>query len=154
LDLLAGMKPTPGTDLSDTQQIMLQDMTRAFEAQRLVSLESLFSLADRLEAAAGGQKPDATAVAKLATRISEIQLPRSSITVRDRNEMSGGYYTERHIDAERKTNLRSLIDKAGSDPAKLRDVRAALAPMLRDTLVGLAYVHYAAPGAQVLYTNP
>jgi len=29
-----------------------------------------------------------------------------------------------------------------------------MAPFLRDTLVGLNYVHYAPPGAQVLYTNP
>ena len=29
-----------------------------------------------------------------------------------------------------------------------------LAPFLRDTLVGLNYVHYAPPGAQILYTNP
>ena len=154
LDLLAGMQPAPGVELTDAQQIMLQDMTRAFEAQRLASLESIFSLADRLEAAAGGEKQDATAVAKLATRISEIQLPRSSITVRERTEMSAGFYTERHIDAERKMNLRAQIDKAGADPAKLRDVRGSLAPVLRDTLVGLAYIHYAPPGAQVLYTNP
>jgi len=154
LDLLAGTKPTAAADLSDAQQVMLQDMTRAFEAQRLASLETLFSLADRLEATATGQKPDAAQTAKLATRISEIQLPRSSITVRERTEMSAGFFTERHIDAERKANLRSLIDKAGADPQKLRDVRGALAPILRDTLVGLAYVHYAPPGAQVLYTNP
>ena len=51
-------------------------------------------------------------------------------------------------------NLRAAIDKAGTDPQKLRDVRAALAPVLRDTLVGLNYMHYAPPGAQVLYTNP
>ena len=29
-----------------------------------------------------------------------------------------------------------------------------MAPFLRDTLMGLNYVHYAPPGAQVLYTNP
>ena len=154
LDLLAGTKPTAGADLSDAQQQMLQDMTRAFEAQRLVSLETLFALSDRLEAAAGGQKPDAAQTAKLATRITELQLPRSSITIRERTEMSAGFWSERHIDAERKTNLRSLIDKAGADPQKLREVRGALAPYLRDTLVGLAYIHYAPPGAQVLYTNP
>ena len=154
LDLLAGTKPTAGADLSDAQQQMLQDMTRAFEAQRLVSLETLFSLADRLEGAAAGQKLDAAQTAKLASRISEIQLPRSSITTRERTEMSAGFWTERHIDAERKMNLRSLIDKAAADPQKLRDVRGALAPILRDTLVGLAYIHYAPPGAQVLYTNP
>ena len=154
LDLLAGTKPTAGADLSDAQQQMLQDMTRAFEAQRLVSLETLFTLADRLESAAAGQKPDAAETAKLASRIAEVQLPRNSLTTRERTEMSAGFWSERHIDAERKTNLRALIDEAGSDPQKLRDVRAALAPYLRDTLVGLAYIHYAPPGAQVLYTNP
>ena len=29
-----------------------------------------------------------------------------------------------------------------------------LAPLLRDTLVGYNYAHYAPPGAQILYTNP
>jgi len=154
LDLLAGTKPTAGADLSDAQQQMLQDMTRAFEAQRLVSLETLFSLADRLEGAAADQKTDAAQTAKLAARISEIQLPRSSLTIRERTEMSVGFWTERHVDFERKTNLRALIEKAGADPQKLRDVRGALAPYLRDTLVGLVYIHYAPPGAQILYTNP
>lgn len=154
LDLLAGTKPTAGADLSDVQQQILQDETRAFESQRLISLETLFNLADRLENAASGQKTDAGATAKLATRITEVQLPRNSLTVRERTEMSAGFYTERHIDAERKANLRAMIDKAGADPQKLRDIRGALTPYLRDTLVGLAYIHYAPPGAQVLYTNP
>ncbi|HEV2201636.1 MAG TPA: hypothetical protein VGR73_17585 [Bryobacteraceae bacterium] len=152
LDLLAGTKPTAGADLSEAQQQMLQDMTRAFEAQRLVSLETLFSLADRLDGT--DQKTDPAQTAKLAARISEIQLPRGSLTIRERTEMSVGYWNDRHIDFERKTNLRALIDKAGSDPQKLRDVRGALAPHLRDTLVGLVYIHYAPPGAQILYTNP
>ena len=33
-------------------------------------------------------------------------------------------------------------------------MRGLLAPFLRDTLVAYNYVHYAPPGAQVLYTNP
>jgi hypothetical protein len=36
----------------------------------------------------------------------------------------------------------------------LHDLRGSLAPFLRDTLVGLNYVDYAPPGAQVLLTNP
>jgi hypothetical protein len=117
-------------------------------------LDPLFNLADRLEAAAGGQKLDMQQTAKLAAGITEIQLPRTALTVRERTEMAAGYWTDRHIDAERKLNLRAAIDKAGADPQKLRDVRAALTPILRDTLVGLNYIHYAPPGAQVLYTNP
>ena len=47
-----------------------------------------------------------------------------------------------------------MVERAGADPAKLADVKGALAPLLRDTLVGLNYAHYAPPGAQILYTNP
>jgi hypothetical protein len=154
LDLLAGTRAIGASQLSDAHQRMVQEMTRVFEAQRLVSLDTILDLADRLENAAAGQKLDMTQVGRLAARIAEVQLPRSGITVRERTEMSAGYWTDRHIDTLRKLNLRSAIEKAGSDPQKLRDVRAMLAPVLRDTLVGLNYIHYAPPGAQILYTNP
>jgi hypothetical protein len=72
----------------------------------------------------------------------------------ERNTLSFGYWSEKHIEAQRKLNLRALIDRAAKDPKKLDDVRALMAPFLRDTLVGLNYVHYAPPGAQVLHTNP
>jgi hypothetical protein len=154
MDLLAGTKAAGAGALSEAHAQMIQDMTRVFEAQRLVSLDTIFNLADRLEAAAAGQKLDTAAVTRLAGRIMETQLPRSALSVRERSEMASGFWSERHIDAERKMNLRAAIEKAGADPQKLRDVRGALAPVLRDTLVGLNYVHYAPPGAQVLFTNP
>ena len=155
MDLLAGTKAAGANALSDEHTQMIQDMTRVFEAQRLISLTDLFTLADRLEAAAAaGQKPEAALVTRLAGRIAEIQLPRGALTTRERTEMAAGYWTDRHVDTERKLNLRAAIDKAGADPVKLRDVRASLTPLLRDTLVGLNYVHYAPPGAQVLFTNP
>ena len=47
-----------------------------------------------------------------------------------------------------------MIDRAATDPKKLDEIRGLMAPFLRDSLVGLNYVHYAPPGAQVLYTNP
>ena len=154
MDLLAGTKVAGEGALSDSHTQMIQDMTRVFEAQRLVSLDTILTLADRLEAAAAGQKLDNATVVRLAGRITEIQLPRTALTTRDRTEASVGYWTDKHIDGERKLNLRSAIDKAGADPQKLRDIRGALAPVLRDTLVGFNYVHYAPPGAQVLFTNP
>jgi hypothetical protein len=154
MDLLAGTKATGDTGLSDAHQQMIQDMTRVLEAQRLVSLDTVFGLADRLETAAAGQKLDAAAASKLAGRITEIQLPRTALATRERSESSAGYWTDKHIDAERKLSLRAAMDKAGADPQKLRDLRGSLAPVLRDTLVGLNYVHYAPPGAQVLFTNP
>jgi hypothetical protein len=150
LDLLAGAAPT---DSSDTRQQMLQEMIRIFESQKLISLSTLFDLADNLESVARGEKLNTALTAKLAARISEIQLPRNALTA-ERTSLAFGYWSDKHVDAERKLNLRPAIEKAAGDAQKLKDLRGALAPLLRDTLVGFNYIHYAPPGAQVLYTNP
>ena len=154
LDLLAGTKPAGENKLSDAHEQMIREMTRTFEAQRLASLDTVLGLAERLEGAAAGQKIDKPNLNRLTGRITEIQLPRSSLTPREHTESSAGYWSDKHIDMLRKLNLRSGIDKAGADAQKLRDIRGSLTPVLRDTLVGLNYVHYAPPGAQVLFTNP
>jgi hypothetical protein len=151
LDLLAG---TAEADSSDAHNQLVEEMIRIFEAQRLISLASIFDLVDQLESMAKGEKVNTALVTKTAARISEIQLPRSALSPAESNSMSFGYWPEKHIEAERKLNLRAFIDRAGADPKKLDDVRALMAPFLRDTLIGLNYVHYAPPGAQVLYTNP
>ena len=72
----------------------------------------------------------------------------------EKNSLSFGYWSEKHIEAQRKLNLRAFIDRAATDPKKLDEMRGLMAPFLRDTLVGFNYVHYAPPGAQVLFTNP
>ena len=149
LDLLAG---NPAD--SETHDQMVQDLMRILEAQRIVSLDTLFQLADHIEAIAKGEKLDPKLVNKLASRISEIQLPRASLSANEKNAMGFGYWTDRHIDAERKLNLRAAIEKAAGDPEKVKDTRALLAPLLRDTLLSFNYAHYAPPGAQILYTNP
>ena len=151
IDLLAG---TSAPDSSDTHQQMIEEMIRIFEAQRLVSLSTLFDLADNLDSVARGEKLNTSLAGRLASRISEVQLPRTSITGEEKSALAFGYWTERHIDAQRKINLRATIDKSANDPQKLKDLRGQLAPFLRDTLVGLNYLHYAPPGAQVLHTNP
>ena len=150
LDLLAGAN----SDGSDTQTQLVEEMIRIFEAQRLISLTSLFELVDNLEHVSKGDKANMTLVNKTAGRIAEIQLPRASLSSVEKNSMSFGYWSEKHIEVQRKINLRALIDKAATDPKKLDDVRSLFAPFLRDTLVGLNYVHYAPPGAQILRTNP
>jgi hypothetical protein len=119
-----------------------------------VSLTTLFELADNLESVARGEKLNTVLAGKLASRISEITLPRSALSTAEKNSLSFGYWTEKHIDNQRKINLRNAIEKAANDANKLKDIRAGLAPFLRDTLVGLNYIHYAPPGAQVLHTNP
>jgi hypothetical protein len=149
IDLLAGAAHPSDMD-SHTQ--VVQEMVRILEAQRIISLNDLFDMADHLDRLARGEKLDPALVNRLAGRIGEIQLPRASLSAIEKNSLSFGYWTEKHIDAERKLNLRALLDKGSGD--KAREMHGLLAPFLRDTLVAYNYVHYAPPGAQVLYTNP
>ncbi len=151
IDLMAG---TAMTVDSDAHSQVVQDLIRVFEAQRLISLQTIFDLADNLERVSQGQKIDTALVNKLAARISEITLPRSSLSSVERNSLAFGYWSEKHIENQRKVNLRAAVDKAANDAEKLKDLRGLLTPFLRDTLVGMAYIHYAPPGAQILHTNP
>ena len=152
IDLLAGSGGA--SDGSDAHTQLVQEMIQIFEAQRLISLATIFDLVDNLERVAKGEKANTALINKTAGRIAEIQLPRASLSGVEKNTLSFGYWPEKHIEAQRRLNLRALIERAASDPKKLDDVRGLLAPFLRDTLVGLNYVHYAPPGAQILHTNP
>ena len=134
LDLLAG---TAQPDTSDAHNQLVEDMIRIFEAQRLISLSSIFDLVDQLESLAKGEKANNALITKTAARISEIQLPRNSLSGTERNALSFGYWPEKHIEAERKLTLRAFIDRAGTDPKKLDEIRSLMAPFLRDTLIGL-----------------
>lgn len=151
MELLAGAVQ-PG-DL-DSQRLLLADMNRIFEAQRLVSLKVLFDLEDHLESVSKGERLNSALLNRLASRVSDLNLPKSSLTTQERTSFAFGYWTEKHIEAQRKLNFRAVIDKAAGQPEKLLEARGLLTPLLRDTLVGLLYVHYAPPGAQVLITNP
>jgi hypothetical protein len=151
IDLLAGGSQDENPD-AHTQ--LVEDMIRIFESQRLVSLSTLFELADSIEGLAKGEKANMALINRMAARISEIQLPRTPLSPIERSSLSFGYWSEKHIEVQRKLNLRALIDRAATDPKKLDDMHALLAPFLRDTLIGLNYAHYAPPAAQVLYTNP
>jgi hypothetical protein len=138
----------------DARARMIQEMSRIFESQRLVSLQTIFDLDANLDRLAHGEKLNPALVKKLVSRIAEIQLPRSSMSGVEKNALAYGYFTEKHIDTQRKVRLDVAVEKAANDPEKLKDLRAQMLPFLRDTLVGLNYVHYAPPGAQILHTNP
>jgi len=150
LELLAG---APAED-SDARDHVAQDLERVLDSQRIVSLDTLFQLADHIEAVAKGQKLDPKLIAQLTARISDIQLPRASLSANEKNAMGFGYWTDRHIEAERRLNLRASIEKAAGDAEKIKAVRGQLAMLLRDTLLAFNYAHYAPPGAQILLTNP
>jgi hypothetical protein len=147
VDLITGASES---DDAETRQAMQEEIVRVLDAQHIVSLDTLFQLADLLEKS----KPDMQAVAKLSARISEVPIPRPPLSANERNAMGFGYYTDKHLEAERRLNIRLAVEKAGGDPAKLKETTGMMAPVLRDTLLALNYAHYAPPGAQILYTNP
>jgi len=151
VELLAG---APETGEAEAREQVAQEIVRILEAQRIVSLDILFQLADHMESISHGEKLNPALVNKLASGIAEIQLPRASLTGAEKSAMGFGYWTEKHIEAERKVNLRAAIEKAAGDAEKLKDARGLMAPLLRDALLAFNYAHYAPPGAQILYTNP
>jgi hypothetical protein len=145
-DLLAGAGRSEDVE---TRDAMEQDFVRIFDAQHIISLDTLLDLAAQLEAGKPSQQAN-----KLAARIAEIPIPRPPLSSTERNVLGFGYYAERHLDVERKTNIRAAVERAASDPVKVKEVVGELAPMLRDTLLAFNYAYYAPPGAQILYTNP
>ncbi|HEV2446596.1 MAG TPA: hypothetical protein VGS58_11760, partial [Candidatus Sulfopaludibacter sp.] len=147
IDLLAGAANTQDTE---TRDAVKQEISRILEAQRIVGLNTLFQIAGKLES---GQKLNMAQFNKLAAPLGEIQIPRPPLTASEKNAMGFGYWTERHLDYERRLNLRLSVEKA-ADPARLKETTGLLAPVLRDTLVAFNYAYYAPPAAQVLYTNP
>jgi len=149
--LLAG---GPRPDDSDTRAELVRQEQRIFDAQKLLPVDFLFNLADNLQAVTKGEKLSAPLASRLAARVADIQLPRNSMSGAEKNASGSGFFVDKHVDDERKLNLRAIIDKAAKDPEKLKDIRGQLAPTLRDTIVGYNYLHYAPPGAQILVTNP
>jgi hypothetical protein len=146
-----------GAGVSEDEEVrahVTQEIGRIMEAQRIVSLDTLFQLAEHIESVARGERLNPALVNRLAGRISEIQLPRAALSANEKNAMGFGYWTEKHIDAQRKINLRSAIEKAAGDAEKVRDIRGQMASLMRDTLLAFSYAYYAPPGAQILYTNP
>jgi hypothetical protein len=148
IDLLAGAANSEDVESRDAVK---QELFRILEAQRIVSLDTLFQVADKLES---GTKLNLAQFNKLAGPINEVQIPRPPLSSSEKNAMGYGYWTERHLDFERRLNLRLSVEKAAGDPAKIKELTGLLAPVLRDTLIAFNYAHYAPPGAQVLYTNP
>ena len=64
IDLLAG---TSETDNSDAHNQLVEDMIRIFEAQRLISLATIFELVDHLEGVAKGEKANMALINKTAS---------------------------------------------------------------------------------------
>ncbi len=151
LELLAG-DPAPADQSAHAQ--VVEQMNSLFTQQRLVSLKTLFDLADHLERVSRGESFNVAMANRLASRISEVPLPRSELSTFESNSFAHGNWVDKHLERQRSLNLRRLVDRAQGNSQKLAEVRGELAPILRDSLVGLNYVHYSPPGAELIRANP
>jgi hypothetical protein len=121
---------------------------RVFDAQLLVSLDTLFAAADRMSKGTADAKTFKNINEQLG-RLEETQSLRGSLSADERNSFAVGYWSQRHIEQERKFSFERLAKNSDK-----KDPREALAPFLRDSLLGLLYSYYAPAGAQLLVTNP
>ncbi len=151
LDLLVG---APGPGEEQERQEILDGLNQLLALQRLVPLKTLFDLADHLERVSRGEAFNVAMANRLSASISDIRLPRSLLSVEESNAMAQGHWVERHIQRQRSLNLRRAVDRAEGNPKRLLSIRGGLAPILRDSLVGIAYALYAPPGAELIRANP
>ena len=151
IHLLAGT-PGPGEEPEHAEVIKL--LNSRFATQRLVSLKDLFDLADHLERVSRGEGFNVAMANRLAARISEVRLPRSSLSSQESNSFARGNIVERHVRRQRSLNLNREVDRARGRSEKLLEIRGRLAPILRDSLVGLNYIYYSPPGAELIRANP
>ena len=104
----------------------------ALDAQRLIPLDTLFSLSEQMERAAATRTPPGPEFMRLAARLKELDLPKPFPT-----------------SLERRVTLYGFLRPEG-----LSRARGQLTPHVRDTLVGLVYAYYAPPGSMLLRHNP
>ncbi|HEY7405118.1 MAG TPA: hypothetical protein VIB39_16445 [Candidatus Angelobacter sp.] len=149
VSLLAG----PGQPTREGQQVREEIAKRiqtVFDAQRLVSLDTLFALGTGLDRLAQG-KATADTLLPLAAELREFEMPRPIFTPNERIQFQRDHADTRHTTLQTRTNLTRII-KSGS-PQEMAEARGQLAAFVRDTLVGLNYAYYEPPGAQMLLNN-
>ena len=151
LELLAG---NPGQDETGVHEQMVVKLRSLFNQQRLVPIKTLFDFADHLERVSRGESFNVAMANRLAADISEVRLPESQLSTQEANVLQNGDWVERHIRNQRSLNLRRSVDSASGAAEALLEIRGELAPIMRDSLVGLVYVYYSPPGAELIRSNP
>src|ERR1700689_4659115 len=151
VELLAG-PPQDTAEGRRMRQEMAARMRTGLDDQRLVSLDTLFSLGDGLDKMAAGSPPPNNLL-PLASELREFELPRPIFTESEKTEWAPGVYANRHAELQVHVDITKVIKTPGTR-AQLDAARGQLTPFLRDSLGGLNYAYYEPPGAQLLHNNP
>jgi len=148
---LLASPPQNGAEAQQVRQAIASRMRSVMDDQRLVSLDTLFALADGLNQKADGAGRDAL-LTEQAGELRAFEMPRPLFTTRERAAWASRFFYNIHADTEMKTDLTKAIQSRS--PKDVAEARGKLTPFLRDTLVGLNYAYYEPPGAQLLHNNP
>jgi hypothetical protein len=150
VSLLAG----PNQRSSDAEQVheeLARNIQSVLQDQRLISLDTLWDLADGMKELAAG-KPVADSLMPLARELREFEFPRPLFTKGERVQYAPSLPDSRHAESQTHIDLTPVLKSA--NPKLLAEARGQLTPFLRDSLVGLNYAYYEPPGAQMLHHNP
>ncbi|MGH9782822.1 MAG: hypothetical protein ACRD88_01445, partial [Terriglobia bacterium] len=149
--LLAGPSQTAPAGQQMRQEIAGR-MRTVLDAQRLVSLDTLFGLADGLNDMVQG-KAASDGLMRLAGQLREFEMPQPIFSDRERSEWASGLRKNPHATLQVRTDLGRVMQRSARDPKDLAEARGLLTPFFRDVLVGLNYAYYEPPGAQMLHNN-
>ena len=148
--LLAGPEQT-SLEGQRVKQELADKMHSVMDAQRLISLDTLFAFANGLNRMVQG-KATAGTLAGLAGEFREFQMPKPLFSKGEKTEWTPERNRNSHIESELATDLTRSI-KSSRSASELALVRGRLVPFLRDSLVGLNYAYYVPPAAQMLFNN-
>lgn len=150
ISLLAGPAQT-AQDAEQVHEELARGIRSVLEDQRLISLDTLWALADGMKELSAGQ-PVADSLMPLARELREFEFPRPLFTKGERVQYAPSLPDSRHAESQTHIDLTPVLKSA--NPKSLADARGQLTPFLRDSLVGLNYAYYEPPGAQMLHHNP
>ncbi len=151
LRLLAG-PPQSSASGQEMHQQVLERLRTALDGQRLVSLDTLFELGDGLTQLAQGRTVSDSLI-RLAGALRAFELPQPMFTSRERTEWASGIQHNPYTSLQTRVDLGKVMTQSKRTPEDLTEARGMLTPFLRDALVGLNYVYYEPPGAQMVRSN-
>ena len=135
------------------KQEIAERIRTVMDDQRLLSLDTLFALGDGLNQMAQGKPAPENLLAQARRNFANSKCRGPSSPPPNGANGPPGLYNTSHATLQMRTDLAKVIKGPGS-PAELAEARGQLAPLLRDTLVGLNYAYYEPPSAQALHNNP
>ena len=152
IDLLAGPAQTTPEGIRMHREVASR-IRSVLNDQRLVSLDTLFTLGNALTDQELGKRPEEFVI-HLAGQTKEFEMPRPIFTSGERTEWAAGIYNDHHTELQMHTDIAKILKAPNASHAQIDEARGQLASFLRDSLVGLNYAYYEPPGAQALHNNP